>query len=243
MPNYDSRIVQLYDGDNGDGPDHDFYRQLATELDAHTIVDLGCGTGQLTVTLATPGRDVFGIDPSPTMINYARDRPGAERVRWINGDSSDLPDGDFDLALMTGNVAQHILDPDWARTLTGLRHALRPGGVLAFETRNPVARAWEDWALAEAESTTRDTPFGPLREWQEIEVGAAALITMAAHNVFEASGDHVVQRESFMFRDRATIEGQLTAAGFTVAEVWARWDRTPLREDSPLMIFQAVRSA
>ncbi len=65
---------------------------------------------------------------------------------------------------------------------------------------------------------------------------------MAAHNVFEASGDRVVQRESFMFRDRATIEGQLAAAGFTVAEVWAGWDRTPLRDDSPLMIFQAVRS-
>ncbi len=144
MPNYDSRIVQLYDGDNGDGPDHDFYRQLATELDARTIVDLGCGTGQLTVTLATPGRDVVGIDPSLTMINYARDRPGAERVRWINGDSSDLPDGDFDLALMTGNVAQHILDPDWARSLADLQRALRPGGVLAFETRNPVARAWEE---------------------------------------------------------------------------------------------------
>ena len=48
---YDPRIVDLYDLDNPDGPDHDFYRALADSRDARSILDLGCGTGILTVTL------------------------------------------------------------------------------------------------------------------------------------------------------------------------------------------------
>ncbi|WP_152365568.1 class I SAM-dependent methyltransferase [Microlunatus speluncae] len=240
MPNYDTRIVELYDVDNGDGPDHDFYRQLADTLNARTVIDLGCGTGQLTVTLATPGREVVGVDPSSNMINYARARPGAERVQWITGDSRDLPPGRHDLALMTGNVAQHILDPDWPRTLSDLHRTLRPGGTVAFETRNPAGRAWQRWVTPEAEATTRSTPFGLLREWLELEIGDAGVITMIAHNVFEETGEHVVERESLVFRDRATVERQLAAAGFAVEATWAGWDRSPLRSDSPLMIFQAT---
>ena len=55
----DPRLIALYDDDNPDGPDHDHARALAEELGARTIVDLGCGTGQLAVTLARPGRTVI----------------------------------------------------------------------------------------------------------------------------------------------------------------------------------------
>lgn len=108
MPDYDPRLVALYDLDNPDGPDHDFYRALAERIDARSVLDLGCGTGLLTTTLAREGRRVVGIDPSPAMLAMARSRPGAERVEWILGDSRAAPAGPFDLVVMTGNVAQHI---------------------------------------------------------------------------------------------------------------------------------------
>ncbi len=44
---------------------------------------------------------------------------------------------------MTGHVAQVFLsDEAWTATLTAIYDALRPGGRLAFETRNPGDRAW-----------------------------------------------------------------------------------------------------
>lgn len=128
MSDYDPRLVDLYDQDNPDGLDHDFYRSLADVRGARAIVDLGCGTGLLTVTFVTEGRRVVGVDPSAVMLDLARRRPGASGVEWIEGDSASIPGDDFDLAVMTGNVAQHIGDADWTRTLADLRRSLRAGG-------------------------------------------------------------------------------------------------------------------
>lgn len=155
MNDYDRRRVALYDEDNPDGPDHDFYRVLADKVSAYSIVDLGCGTGILTVTFARQGRTVVGVDPSASMLAYARRRIGTAGVNWIVGDSRSIPAGLFDYAVMAGNVAQHMSDPDWNRTLSDLRKSLRKGGTLSFESRNPAVRAGESWASDER--TTRET--------------------------------------------------------------------------------------
>lgn len=240
----DPRLVDLYDQDNPDGPDHDLYRALADELGAQSILDLGCGTGLLTVTFARPGRVVVGLDPSPAMLDIARRRPGADQVRWIPGDSSAWATGGqeyprFDYAVMTGNVAQHILDPDWQRTLTDLAAAVRPGGVLAFESRNPRARAWESWGGGA--QTVRETVHGPLREWAETTEPASGLVQMRFHNVFEATNDYVLAELTLAFRGQDVIKQQLQEAGFVVEEVWGDWARTPVAADSPIMVFHARR--
>src|SRR5215470_18290465 len=98
-------LVELYDLDNPDGEDHAYYRALADELDARSIVDLGCGTGLLTRSLARPGRTVIGVDPSRTMLDYAVRQLGSEAVTWIEGDASVLAqDETADLAICTGNA-------------------------------------------------------------------------------------------------------------------------------------------
>ncbi|MCO0634263.1 hypothetical protein NGH33_10025, partial [Micrococcus yunnanensis] len=59
----DARLAAIYDVDNPAGEDHAFFRRVADEVSAARastrIVDLGCGTGILTVTLAGPGRDLL----------------------------------------------------------------------------------------------------------------------------------------------------------------------------------------
>src|SRR5215213_7073939 len=135
----DPRLVDLYDTDNPRGADTDFYVRLAADLDARQILDLGCGTGLLTRELAVDGRRVVGVDPAPAMLAYARRHPGADRVQWVEGDASALGTSSADLVVMTGNVAQVFLDDDaWATTLRAIHAALRSGGHLAFESRNPA---------------------------------------------------------------------------------------------------------
>lgn len=71
----------IYDEDNPNGPDHDFYRAMADELAVEHITDLGCGTGILTTMLVKPGRTVSGIDPDPAMLEIAQARDGGELNR------------------------------------------------------------------------------------------------------------------------------------------------------------------
>lgn len=243
MTDYDPRIVELYDVDNPDGPDHDFYRTLADAVSARRILDLGCGTGLLTTTVAGQGRTVVGVDPSVTMLAYARRRPGAEAVTWVDGDSSSIPQGPFDYAVMTGNVAQHVPEADWTRTLRDLRQALDLGGVLAFETRNPTAHAWESWASEGR--TTRDTPQGPLVEWTEaVDLTGGTddtdgTVRLVTHNLFVETNDMVTETLVLAFRERSAIESQLSAAGFVVEAIYGDWLRTPFTADAPLMVFVA----
>ncbi len=84
----DEQLVELYDSDNAACDDHEYYRTLADTVEAIKILDFGCGTGLLTRALATPGRVVIGVDPSATMLSYARRQPGAETVTWIDGDAT-----------------------------------------------------------------------------------------------------------------------------------------------------------
>ena len=237
VADYDRRLIELYDVDNPDGPDHDYFRLLAQELDARSILDLGCGTGILTVTFAHEGREVVGADPSPAMLGFARPRAQPAGVRWLLGDSNSIPNTRFDLAVMTGNVAQHIPDPQWQQTLTALGRVVRPGGIVAFETRNPSSRAWESWVAQEP--TTRATAHGPLTQWLEGGETAPGTVTLTAHNVFENTGDHVVEPLTLTFRDRDTIRAELFDGGFTVDEVWCDWHRTPFSGTEPVLVFEA----
>src|SRR5215212_5125251 len=126
------RLVALYDLENTGRDDTDFYLRLADELNAHRIVDFGCGTGVLTRELATTNRQIIGVDPAAAMLEFARQQPNAERVQWIKGDASALGTPQADLLTMTGNVAQVFLeDSDWLITLAAIHAALRPGGYLA----------------------------------------------------------------------------------------------------------------
>ena len=239
MPDYDPRLVDLYDLDNPDGPDHDFYRALAADLSAASILDLGCGTGMLTVSLAAPGRTVVGVDPSPSMLASARRRPGGDAVAWCLGDSRAIPPGPFDLAVMTGNVAQHIPEDDWARTLRDLHAALEGGGTLAFESRNPRVRAWEGWNSSGR--TSRSTPHGTLIEWMDAEESAPGVVTLCSHNIFESSGETLTETLTLSFRERHAILEDLAVAGFDVEAVYGDWQRTPFSAEAPLMVFAARR--
>ncbi|GAB3920872.1 methyltransferase [Microlunatus endophyticus] len=243
-PFSDPRLVGLYDRDNPGGADHDFYRALADEIAAGTIVDLGCGTGMLTVTLADHDRTVIGVDPSPTMLDFARRRSGAAAVTWVDGDASvidsALGEQRADLIIMSGNTAQHILGADWSATLEQVRDGLRPGGLLAFESRNPDNRAWEDWT-EERTIGSRDTPVGRMTEWLELISVTTEEVTFDAHNLFEVTGEDAVYRSTLAFRTAQELTADLAVAGLTVRSITGGWSQEPVTPASRIYVVTAVR--
>jgi SAM-dependent methyltransferase len=182
---------------------------------------------------------VIGVDPSATMLDYARRQPGSAAVTWVLGDASVLvPTRTADLVVCTGNAVMQISAEELPVAFRSVAGALRPGGTLAFESRNPAARAWERWA-PEAARGERPTPIGFLREWMEVAGAVDGRVVFEARNVFADGQDRVVTNTLF-FRTAGEFRTALGAAGFRDISVYGDWRGSPLTEVSPLLVVRAT---
>ncbi|RRR77352.1 class I SAM-dependent methyltransferase, partial [Streptomyces sp. RP5T] len=175
--------------------------------------------------------------PALASLDVARGKRGSERVRWIHGDASQLPSLRVDLVTMTANVAQQIVEADaWRETLRGAYAALRTGGRLVFETRDPARRAWEEWNR-EASYAVTDVPgAGAVETWVEVTRVQGQLVTFRWTYVFASDGRVLTSDSALRFRERQEIEAELGAQGFVVEDVRDAPDR-PGRE----LVFVARR--
>lgn len=199
------RLARLYDRFDDDRSDLEIYVALADELGARNVLDVGCGTGTFALLLAEHGFDVVAVDPAKASLDVARTKAGSHAVRWIDGDATSLPPLRVDLATMTGNVAQAIVDPPgWSGTLRGIHAALEPGGTLVFETRDPARRAWDDWTR---EQTHRNilTEEGLVEQWIEVDDVDLPLVTFTTTFVF-ADRTELTSKSTLRFRERDEVE-------------------------------------
>ena len=237
----DPRLVALYDINNPRGIDTDFYIQLAEDIKAKIIFDLGCGTGLLTRELVGNDRRVIGIDPSSAMLTYAKQQAHADLVLWKKGDASILGSPKADLVLMTGNVVQIFLDDSkWYSTLRAIYTALRQEGYIAFESRNPAAKAWENW---NRESTYKliKSPFGLIEYWLELNSVSNSQVSFKSYYVFNKTGKVLEAESKLRFRSFKEIITTLQKIGFCTQHVYGNWYREPITKDSKLMVFIAQR--
>ncbi len=101
-------------------------------------IDIGCGTGRHALWLASQGAAVTGVDLTEAMLDEARRKPHADRVRFLLHDVHEgLPfdDGSFDLAV-SGLVLEHIQHLD--RFFAEAARVLRPGGRGVFSAMHPA---------------------------------------------------------------------------------------------------------
>jgi SAM-dependent methyltransferase len=132
------------------------------------VLDLGCGTGQLTAPLATCVRAVIGMDPEPDMLRHARTAATTHNVTFVVGTDGDIPGlhatlGDAALAAVTMGSALHWMDRD--RLFANLRPLLRTGGgIVIIANGVPHWRHDLDWSKALR---------GAMEDWFQITVTAA----------------------------------------------------------------------
>jgi SAM-dependent methyltransferase len=220
------RLAAVYDLLDPDRSDLDAYAAVADELGARSVLDVGCGTGTFALLLADRGLEVTGVDPAGSSLDVARAKPNAGRVRWIHGTAATLPPMQVDLATMTANVAQAIIDPpDWEATLRGVHSALRPGGHLVFETRDPARRAWLEWTRAATWRTTEIEGVGAVESWVELLDISEPLVTFRGTWMFASDGTVLTSDSTLRFRERDEVAATLAEHGYVVDEVRDAPDR------------------
>jgi SAM-dependent methyltransferase len=157
---------------------------------AHTVLDLGAGTGKLTRALAARGLETIAVEPLAEMrTNLAWAAPDA---RILDGTAEAIPLEDDSVDLITVAQAWHWVDPE--RATAEAARVLRPGGTLALiwnkrdERVDWVARLGKvmgsgDAELIDLEAIEIGPPFGPtetfVTDWER-PMDVDLLVEMAA---------------------------------------------------------------
>ena len=228
-PFHDARLAEIFDAiGESDRGDLDPYFAIVTELDAHTLIDLGTGTGVFACRLADLGKRVIGVEPGKASMDLARRQPGADRVEWILGDAAGLPDCDADLVTMTGNIPEHMSDDQWSAALAAAHRALRPGGHLVFGNRNVEAQSWltspryaprSSPGNENRGSRVESTPAGPVHHWLEVTDLNADSFTFRWTFLIERDCTELTWQTTFRVRTVDQVVGALEAASFAVTDI------------------------
>lgn len=230
----DEDAAALYDLLNPWGPSDDFH--LALVMDAKSVLDIGCGTGSLLHRARQAGHAgrLCGLDPDAASLDVARRQT---EIEWkLCAASSMTWDSEFDLATMTGHAFQALVSDDELRaSLTAIHRTLVGGGRFAFETRNPLARAWESWNPANARDVV-DASGRPVRISHQVESVVGDVVTFT-ETTSESGGRPLrVDRASLRFLDADALASFLADAGFEIEAQYGDWGRGRLARESPEIV-------
>jgi ubiquinone/menaquinone biosynthesis C-methylase UbiE len=233
----EDNLAALYDVFHPPKLRDDFNFYLPMIMAAGSVLDVACGTGALLRWAREAGHTgrLCGLDPARGMLNQARQRADIE---WVLGDLSTFGwDREFDLVVMTGHAFQQLIADDEIRAaLATIRSALTDGGRFAFETRNPLIRAWEHWP---AEYASETTDAGGLEVRREYRVETPVDGDVVRFTVtFSSPGWDRPQESSGMLRfpDADALAAFLSDAGLAIEEQFGDWTRQPLTDASPEII-------
>ncbi len=235
----DLQLAAIYETLNPPGQDEEYYLALAGTTPLR-ILDMGCGTGRLAADLATLEHHVTGADPAKGMLQVARTRPRSDTVTWVQSDAATLSlRSRFDLIIMTGHAFQILRTDDAVvNSLVNLRRHLADGGRLAFETRNPLAREWEEWTPGNSTETLDIPSIGRIEVFSSIASAELPFVTYMTHFHF-ANGERRTEPATLRFMEKSELAAFLSRCGFCDVAWYGNWDRSAWTPESPEIIVVA----
>ena len=237
--------------------DIDFYAEEARATSGE-VLELGCGTGRVLIPIARLGRKITGIDSSPRMLGQCRARLASEsaaarKMATVEaGDMRNLDlDRTFSLVTIPFRPFQHLISiADQIDTLRSAHRHLEPGGRLVFDVFNPNPRYFVDERRADEREDTPETPLPNGRTFRR--TGRVTAVSMSGqysdveliYYVRNGNGktERLVQAFPMRWFWRQEMEHLLARCGFSIDAVFGDFDRSPLSDSSPEMIFVAERA-
>ena len=197
-----------------------FHRLLKTHKDKCSLVlDLGCGTGSLSMELARLGYDVIGVDNSPEMLAVAMSkREEGSSILYLCQDMARLDlYGTIDAAVCALDTVNHVTDPrKLARAFSRVALFLEPDGLFLFDVNTPYKHRevlGENTFVYESEKA--------YCVWQNHQEGPLAQMTL---DVFREGEDGRYSRQTDTITERVytreELERMVAAAGLELVAVY-----------------------
>ena len=233
------RLAELYDAFCAGREDFDFYLPLV--MSAKSVLDVGCGTGELLRLAREAGHTgrLCGLDPAEAMLEQAQKR---RDIEWVHGDLASVDwRREFDLIVMTGHAFQvFVEDEQLLASLAAIRSALTDNGLFVFETRNPPARGWEAWTPENAVEI--EHAGSVVRMAHQVETPVVGDIVSFTVTFTSPSWERsLISRSTLRFLDVDSLYSFLSEAGLIIEEQFGDWDRQQLTDASPEIITVARR--
>ena len=146
--------ADFYDWENAqtlDRRDVKFWQGMAERANG-SVLELGCGTGRVTIPVSRTGARIVGVDRSSEMLAHAlrrsrRSRSGA-RPLWVRGDIRFLPFGgspQFDLVMAPYGILQSLIrESDLKATLASVARVMTAGGIFGVDLV-PDLPVWKEY--------------------------------------------------------------------------------------------------
>lgn len=228
-----------------------FYLQLAEELSAPSVLELGVGTGRVALALARAGYRVVGVDRMEPMLARFRSRLARERrevaarVELVRADLRRVRLRErFRLIVAPFNVLMHLYERrDWEAALARVRAHMARGGRFVFDVIHPDMRA----LVREPGRFYRSRPIRDPRSGQRFAYAEAfdydpatqVQIVTAALEPLDSAGDVRLQPLAHRQMFPREIEALLHYNGFALEHLWGDFLRGPLTPESESQIVVA----
>jgi len=178
------RWSEIYDEEANPliGLEEPVVREALGDVAGLAVLDLGCGTGRHALRMAGAGASVTAVDFSEGMMEKARAKPGAEKVRFVVHDLHErLPfaDGSFDL-VVSGLVLEHLRE--FAPFFEEARRVLKPGGRAVVSGMHPAM------FLRDVRARFRDPATGEKVEPGSVEHTLGDVVMAAVRAGFALAG-------------------------------------------------------
>lgn len=232
-----------YDAENDSfEPDGPFYLTLAQRIGG-SVLEVGCGTGRITIPLAQQGIQITGLDIVPQMLERARSKAASLPIRWVEADVRSFDLGTrFHFIFETGAVFQHLHERlDQEAMLERVRDHLEPDGRFVVGSMFPNAdllknedteQAWFSYTNSQGheEQVSGTQHYDELRQ----------IRTETAYRRWRnEEGREILKvtplRLRFFYPQE--MEALLHYNGFTILERYGDSDFSPLTNDSRHMIY------
>lgn len=234
---YGDAFADVYDDWYGAVSDVDATCRLVAGLVARSapegrrgrVLELGAGTGRLSVPLAGLGLDVVALDASPAMLERLRRHDPDGRVTVVRGDMvSDQPAGPFDVVLVAYNTLFNLLSAErQAECFAAVATRLAPRGAFVIDVFVPA-----------------DPPPSGASVGVRSMTATEIVLSVVRHDPDEQRAEgqfvHLVDGEPVRLRPWAVrysgpteLDAMAAAAGLTLVERWEDAGGQPFDDDSP----------
>jgi SAM-dependent methyltransferase len=207
------------------------------------VLEIGCGTGRLTIPLAAAGVDIIGLDVSASMLEEARRKAEGQgiRIRWIEGDGRDLRlDRRFALIIMPFNTLQFFRDTAALEQLFhGVKSHLVDPGRFVFDVFNPqVSFLAADPSARYERARYADPDGGGEVVIEETREYIAERQVVRSTRYYHVGGKRDVSVSSLELRCFFPCELDLILQhfGFRLKAKYGDFDNSPLSSPSPKQV-------